>query len=301
MENNDTYLSDWLGNKITDDQLKQLISNNDFLAFQKIKNSLENFTVEDASLAENYEVIQSKIQTIKYQKSKIIPLWKFASIAASFLIFIASYFYFTKENTFETTFGQKQNITLLDNSEVIINAKSKLVYSNFFKFNRCLTLSGEAFFKVQKGSNFTVITKQGKVEVLGTKFNVIADENNYFEVMCYEGKVRVTLGKNKVVLTHGESVRFNNNQMENWAEENVEKPLWINFESSFKNAPIQQVFEKIKNQYGVEIDFPKDMKETKFTGTITHKNLETALQSVCIPLHLNYQKTDSGKIIIQNE
>ena len=36
-ESNETYLSDWLADKITDEQLQQLVSAEDFEAFQKIK------------------------------------------------------------------------------------------------------------------------------------------------------------------------------------------------------------------------------------------------------------------------
>jgi ferric-dicitrate binding protein FerR (iron transport regulator) len=301
MENNNTFLSDWFENKISDEQLKQHISNDDFLAYQKIKNSLANFKMKESNSEDHYKAIQSKIEKVKKQKSNVIPLWKYASVAASILVFLASYFYLTKETNLETGFGEKQTIILADNSEVILNSKSKLIFSNLFRFERKLVLEGEAFFQVKKGSSFVVSTRQGTVEVLGTKFNVISNANDFFEVHCYEGKVKVTSNEKVQILTQGQSIRFYNNQVENWTEIKSKFPSWLAFESSFKNTPIKQVFEKIRNQYGVEINFPKAIENIKFTGTVTHKNINTAMKSICIPLHLEYTQIDSNQIKVENE
>jgi len=301
MENNNTFLSDWFENKISDEQLKQHISNDDFLAYQKIKNSLANFKMEESNSEDHYKAIQSKIEKVKKQKSNVIPLWKYASVAASILVFLASYFYLTKETNLETGFGEKQTIILADNSEVILNSKSTLIFSNLFRFERKLVLEGEAFFQVKKGSSFVVSTKQGTVEVLGTKFNVISNATDFFEVHCYEGKVKVTSNEKVQILTQGQSIRFYNNQVENWTEIKSKFPSWLAFESSFKNTPIKQVFEKIRNQYGVEIDFPKAIENIKFTGTVTHKNINTAMKSICIPLHLKCTHIDSNQIKVENE
>jgi ferric-dicitrate binding protein FerR (iron transport regulator) len=301
MENNNTFLSDWFENKISDEQLKQHISNDDFLAYQKIKNSLANFKMKESNSEDHYKAIQSKIEKVKKQKSNVKPLWKYASVAASILVFLASYFYLTKETNLATGFGEKQTIILADNSEVILNSKSTLIFSNLFRFERKLVLEGEAFFQVKKGSSFVVSTKQGTVEVLGTKFNVISNATDFFEVHCYEGKVKVTSNEKVQILTQGQSIRFYNNQVENWTEIKSKFPSWLAFESSFKNTPIKQVFEKIRNQYGVEIDFPKAIENIKFTGTVTHKNINTAMKSICIPLHLEYTQIDSNQIKVENE
>ncbi len=298
--NNKTYLSDWLEDKLTDDQLKQIVSNEDFLAFKKIKETLNDFSIKDENLEHNFSAIKSKLQSAKKIEPNVFPLYKYVSIAATILVLIGTYFYCSTETYIKTTFGQKQNITLADNSKVILNAKSQLGFSLLFKYKRNLSLDGEAFFKVQKGSKFTVTTTLGKVEVLGTKFNVISNDD-YFEVMCYEGKVRVSTLNKKVILTQGESVRFYNNQFENWIEENNEQPSWINNESSFKNTPLKQVFSIIENQYGIKINYPKNIENTTFSGAISNENLILALKTVCITTHLKFKKINTSQIEITNE
>ncbi len=295
---NETYLSDWLAYKISDEQLKQLVSEEDFLAFQQLKSTLADFEIDNPDLEQNFSAIKQKLALKKEVKTtKVIPLWKYASVAASLLIFFGVYHFFIATNKVATGFGNNEIITLADNSKVSLNAKSTLVYSNIFKYKRTLQLKGEAFFEVEKGSPFTVETPLGNIHVLGTKFNVIAFQD-FFEVKCYEGKVQVTQKGKTTILTHGESVRFYNHTSENWADVSLPKPSWISGESSFKNVPMRYVIEQFKNQYNVEVAYPNSIENIKFTGTFTHKEPTVALQSICLPLHLKFGKDSTGKIII---
>ena len=294
---NEHYLSDWLSDTISDDQLQQLVSEDDFLAFQKIKKALDNYSVSDANMERNFTAIKEKYTTNKVAKHRsVIPMWSYA-VAASLLLFFGLYQFYFFSNEVQTDFGYTKTIVLKDNSQVTLNAKSKISYPNLFQYNRSIQLEGEAFFEVQKGSSFTVRTPLGNVKVLGTKFNVNSFDD-YFEVICYEGKVSVEVNQKATILTKGESVRFYNASFENWADNNLKKPLWISGENSFKNVPMKYVFAKFKNQYNVEVAFPKSVEGIKFTGSFANANIETALKSICIPLHLNYSNVASRKIQI---
>lgn len=298
MENtNDTFLSDWLADKISDNQLKQLVSNEDFLAYQKLKNALDNYTISDADLELNYAEIQKKIEAKKpTAQPKVFHLWKYVAVAASLILFFGLYQVFYFSNTITTDYGLTQVVTLKDNSTVTLNSKSELSYPNFFNWNRTLKLNGEAFFEVQKGSKFTVETKLGNVTVLGTKFNVTSF-NDYFEVVCFEGKVKVENNTKTVILSKGESVRVYEKTFENWAQNNDEKPLWIDGESSFKNVPVHYVLDKFEMQFNTKVTYPENIKEIKFTGNFSNKNIETALKTICVPLNLKY-KINEGNIIL---
>lgn len=286
--NNDTFLSDWLADKISDDQLKQLVSNEDFVAFQKLKNTLSNYTVSEPDMEQSFAKIQQKIESKKAKKQpKALHLWKYVTVAASLLLFFGLYQLFYFSNNVATDFGSTEIITLNDNSKVTLNAKSELSYPNFFRWNRSLKLEGEAFFEVQKGSKFTVETSLGKVTVLGTKFNV-SSFDDFFEVVCYEGKVKVDNKGKSTILTQGETVRIYQNLYSNHPQINAQKPEWILGESSFKNVPIRYVLEKFEMQFNVKVDYPTTVENTKFTGTFSNKNRDTAIKTICIPLNLKY-------------
>jgi transmembrane sensor len=299
MENeNETYLSDWLAGKISDEQLEQLVGETDFLAYQKLKNSLGNYTVSSPDMEQNFSAVKRKFEAQKSRKEiKVFPLWRYVSIAAAVLLFFGLFQLFYFSNVRETDFGATQIVALPDNSQVTLNAKSKLSYANLFRYNRTLELEGEAFFEVEKGSTFKVKTALGCVTVLGTKFDVNAHKD-YFEVICYEGKVRVEAKGKIAILTPSESIRFYDHTVENRAAATEPKPSWINGETTFKNVPMQYVLNQFRNQYNVTIDYPKTVENVKFTGTFTHKNKAVALKSICIPLHLKYSEDSTGKIII---
>lgn len=295
---NETFLSDWISGKITDDQLKAMVSESDFKAYQKLQFSLQSVALTEPDMEKNFTSIQGKIANKKNQKSKkVISIYAYAAVAASLVLFFGLYHLLAFSNTFETDYGKTATYTLSDNSEVTLNAKSKISYPTLFQYNRSLKLDGEAYFKVAKGSTFTVETTEGKVQVLGTQFNVIVHEN-FFEVHCYEGKVKVTTPTTTHILTRGKSVQIFNQNAENWDDEISQKPTWIDGESSFRNVPLQTVIAQFKNQYHYEVVFPKTLSTVRFTGSFTHQNIDTALQSICLPMQLNYVKTDSKTIRI---
>lgn len=304
---NEHFLADWLSGKLSDDELQQLVTPTDFTAFQKIKATLDNSVLSAPSADADFAKIKQKLTTQKVIKvgaqaqtnganKKTIPLWTYA-VAACLLVAFGFYQLYYLSNEVQTQSGTNKTVVLADRSKVTVNAKSKFCYGNLFRYNRTIELEGEAFFEVTKGSTFTVKTALGKVTVLGTKFNV-ASFSDYFEVACYEGKVKVERSGKMVVLTKGESLRSYNSTFENWAGGNTQEPLWIKGETSLRKVPVRYVFAQFEKQFGVRVTYPPTIQNSKFTGSFSNSNIETALQSICVPLQLNYSKTASGVITI---
>ena len=69
--------------------------------------------------------------------------------------------------------------------------------------------------------------------------------------------------------------------------------MWLNNESQFKSLPYKEVLEEFERQYNVTI-LAKDIDVNQlFTGSFSHNNIDIALQSISLPLHLNYSKKDN--------
>lgn len=80
-------------------------------------------------------------------------------------------------NTVVVPYGKRSQITLSDNSTVWLNSGSKLVYPVHFADNtREVFLDGEAVFEVtpDKSHPFHVVTRDMKIKVLGTIFDLCA-------------------------------------------------------------------------------------------------------------------------------
>lgn len=92
--------------------------------------------------------------------------------------------------------GQRMQMTLADGTLVHLNAGTTLEYPVVFsRKDRRVKLTGEALFEVAHNAKhpFIVETFATDLQVLGTKFNVLADPNNeVFSTTLIEGKVKVT-------------------------------------------------------------------------------------------------------------
>lgn len=194
--------------------------------------------------------------------------------------------------------GDKKEISLPESSNVVVNAGSKIVFSKEkFAGTRELKLNGEAFFKVQPGSKFTVRTDQGTVTVLGTSFNVVARPGR-FEVSCHTGKVRVTNeSDDQIEITAGEKVVEEKEVLHVSRFVPTETPAWTEGKFIFDNQELSVVFEELERQYNIKVELPEDLRAVRYTGLFESGNLTEALDLITWPRHLRYE-VKGNKVII---
>lgn len=236
------------------------------------------------------------------KETKVIRMnWVSMSIAAS-MVLMLSYGLFARfyTKTIQVEAGQFASHTLPDGSQVHLNAVSTIRYAPYWwKFNRKVTLEGEAFFEVEKGERFSVHSDLGITEVLGTKFNIYARGLDY-EVFCETGKVGVSNEyTGQVVLMPGELIRLNieKPQKEN-AEEAIDEVLaWRNNEFRYNTTPYSKVFTDLERHYDITIKLENDsIAENAHTGVMERP--ETA-EDVFELLGLRYETTDKKTYLIK--
>ncbi len=288
--NKENDILKWFEGEISTEHIRGLYPDEDFSTLEKMRfysKQLESPKVNAQQALANF-----KSRVFKKEEPKVIPLnvKSFLKIAAIFVVMLAStYFvFFNNSKSFSTAVAQTEILKLPDNSEVILNAQSKLSFNKKdWKNNRNLNLTGEAFFKVTKGAKFTVNTDAGSIQVLGTQFNV-KERANYFEVKCYEGSVSVTHGSDKTILKPGKTFRVVNGKITTVKDFIDKNPSWLVNESSFDNVPLWQVIDELEIQYGLAINAKNIDTSVIFSGSFTHSDQNMALQSVTIPLKLSY-------------
>lgn len=292
----DTFLSRWLDNDLTNDELVSFQKTKAYKEYQKIIDATENFNAPNFDKQKVFEKITKK--TINKKVRKLIPNWMYAA-AASVVILLSTVYYLTGRNeVFSTTFGEQLALVLPDGSEVLLNSKSSITYkkSDWFDGKRTLELKGEGYFKVKKGATFSVHSDNGSVNVLGTQFNVKTNPS-YFEVLCFEGKVQVKNNQETAILTQGVSFRKIENKATEKGSFTKTKPNWIDGESSFNNTPLQFVLKELEKQYQIKISSTNIDINTLFTGTFTNKNLDLALQTICAPLAIQFTINDATVVL----
>ena len=295
--NQETFLAQWLEGNLSDTELKNRISEADYSAYLKLRNGLNVLDQLNAPSEDSFNKIQQKLANKKTRVRKLYPVRWSIGVAAS-IVFLFGLFSILDNNsiTHETNFGEIKTISLLDGSQVILNSKSTITYNDSdWKESRQLTLDGEAYFKVKKGSTFTVNTNNGSVTVLGTQFNVNST-NDFFDVVCYEGKVRVISESSEHILLPTQSIRKINVNPSKPSTTQLLEPTWINGESTFNSVPIKYVITALEDQYNIKIDSESIDDTTVFSGSFPHHNLHVALITVFDALDMKYNKKEKRNI-----
>ncbi|WP_299837045.1 FecR family protein [uncultured Tenacibaculum sp.] len=295
MEKTD-LIKKWLDYDLNPQELEEFKTHEDYDKLMKISEGLKKFKAKDVNQKEIYNSIVSKNKETKTTSNLFSIITK---IAAIFVIALGSYFFLFNNETKTITSGFADRIStqLPDQSIVELNAVSSINFQkNNWNKKRELSLKGEAYFKVAKGSKFTVKTSLGNVSVLGTEFNVkVRDEN--FKVICYEGRVQVKHKNETVELTPGDIFKNGILLKENTKNLN---PSWLNNESEFTSEPLSEVLKEFERQYNVNFTTNNINTRQLFTGKFNHKDLDLALNSITLPLNLNYT-IRGNEIILKSE
>lgn len=289
------FLAKWLNGEITEATLREHVSEEEICAYKKIISATDQLEAPSYNAHEALEKIKKSHSEKTVKKLNFINY--FYRIAAVFAVLIVSYYYISAKNTsYKTNLAEKIIFELPDQSEVHLNADSKITFkAKNWENNRTLYLKGEAYFSVKKGAAFTVISNLGSVQVLGTKFNVI-ERDRYFEVNCYEGLVSVTSKTETVKVPAGNSYKILNEVSKFSNNTNETMPAWLQNNSSFKSMPYKYVVKELERQYNISIEYDVKYENNLFTGSFIHSNLELALEAISIPLNLKYEIISDKKV-----
>ena len=287
----ENYLAKWLNNDLSEEELAVFKKSAEYASYEKlmkVSGTLEapDFDTDKAFTDFKNNHLQKGVKVIKMNPMR--KLWRVAAAAA--VILGASYFYIsTLDESVSTQYAERSEVRLPDNSEIILNADSRITYSekNWDK-ERNISLQGEAFFKVAKGQKFTVATNDGLVTVLGTQFNV-ENRKGFFEVSCYEGLVSVLFNGKESKLPAGNSfVAINGSVLKTESPANT-TPSWMSNESTFKSIPLNYVLDEFERQYNIEVKTQNVNLEQLFTGSFSNTNINLALQSISTPSQIKYE------------
>ena len=298
----ENYLAKWLNNELSEAELSEFKKSDEYATYQRILDTSNTLQAPAFDKDKMWETLVAQRNTEQPKVITLSPFKTFLRIAAVVAVLLTgSYFYLsTLDESFSTAYAENKEVTLPDNSQIILNAESELSFNEKnWNNKRNISLNGEAFFKVAKGKKFTVTTEQGTVTVLGTQFNV-ENRNDFFEVTCFEGLVSIAFNGKEMKLPAGNSfVVIDGRETKLTAMKNGQ-PSWINNESSFKSIPLKYVLEEFQRQHNVTVD-SKDIDTSQlYTGTFSNSDMDLALKSVSVPLQIKF-KLEGNKVLFYGE
>ncbi|MCE6989613.1 FecR family protein [Dyadobacter sp. CY323] len=285
-------------------------------------------------MRKNWNALHAELLLPKSQKP---VFWKYAVAACAAVLVFASIFWFSGEKpksaiyefaaatngavNIEKTNGtdKPMDVILSDKSVISLEPGAKIRYPEQFSGQRReVILEGDAFFKVTKDAAKPFIVYAGEVvtKVLGTSFRVSAGKSgNDVTVAVKTGRVSVfspnltsqTEGSRDpetggVVLTPNQQVVFmaREQRLVKTLVENpdvvlpsVAQPKFI-----FDNAPVDEIFKKLEQAYGVTIVYDETLlSNCRVTTSMEDENLYSKLKIICTLLNASYKIIDAQIVI----
>ena len=320
IDDSQTYklLSLYLANTISIqelEELKKLVNISDDQQLSEALSQLwDNYNVENKYLP-NKNNLNSILQNVNRSTRNIFitsVLLKSLRIASAILIplllGITIFLYHDrqqlaevgqKEMIISVPKGQKVNVTLPDGSTVLLNSLSTLRYQQNFGYeDRIVSLQGEGFFDIKKEANkkFIVITEHLDVQVLGTKFNLHAyNEDELNEMALVEGNVRIETHESPQQIAYvnpSEKIIYNKRSKKlsiNKSDSKIET-AWTFNDIYFRSETFDKVISLLERKYDVNIHLESEiLTNDHFTGYINSTNIEDALKMLKIHYKFNYK------------
>ncbi|MFD2588869.1 FecR family protein [Croceitalea marina] len=286
----ENLIQKWVLNQLSEEEKKEFNALDNAPFFERIVKDASHFKAADHSEYNDFDSFRSKVMQPETKVRKLHYLRPLMRIASVLIVVFGLYYFFLNQQpiNIQTQVAQQTTVELPDASTVTLNALSEISYSKQdWADKREVKLVGEAFFDVAKGAKFDVVTSEGTISVLGTEFNV-KQRDDFFEVACFEGTVRVVANGHTQILKQGDNFRIQAGKALS-GEHNYDAPKWTNNISYFERTPLSEVFAELERQYGVSVTSNTVDAKTLFTGGFAHGDLDSALKAIGEALELDYE------------
>lgn len=161
--------------------------------------------------------------------------------------------------------GQRMQMTLADGTLVHLNAGTTLEYPVVFsRKDRRVKLTGEALFEVAHNAKhpFIVETFATDLQVLGTKFNVLADPNNeVFSTTLIEGKVKVSNRNDpaeSIIMQPNDMVVLENGRLYKERVSDFADLCWTEGLIHLKKMPFEELMAVFERAFDVRIRIERE-------------------------------------------
>ena len=248
---------------------------------------------------------------------RTVSLWKrtaqWSAAAAAALLVCAGVSHYLADRILEyrtrdmMANGQSMSVTLSDGTTVWLNSGAKLEYPSIFsRKTRRVKISGEAMFEVKHDASrpFIVETFACDAEVLGTKFNILADARTAdFSAALLEGRLKILNrlgGGESFILSPNEQIDLVDGHLKLNRITDPDDFRWVDGLMNLNTLSFGEVIRKFENYYGVRItiDNPEDMPVLKYHGKIrVSDGVDHALKLLQITNNFSFTRDDETNTI----
>jgi len=272
---------------------------------------LESESVSTRNLQPLLDLVHHRIRLNEGKKLNQTYWWQsFQRVAAililPLLLSFFAYIYTRSDKSANTVsyaeiqcpLGVRTKFQLPDGSTGFLNSGSRLKYPVVFSKERTVELTGEAFFDVVHNSKrpFHVNTKNLDIKVLGTTFNVIANESEKMEeVVLQSGKVNVSSksGEQLAIILPNEQMILNVDRhlVTKRMVESTQYTSWKEGKLVFRNENIQQMALRLSRWYNADVLVDDHLLEDyTFHATFIDEPLDEVLKLISLTTPITYRE-----------
>ena len=251
------------------------VENETFLGDLKVIFSITG-SVPDSFKPQKEMAWQRIVNRISIKKRRFDVIGIMLRVAASVLLIALGIGggYFLQNNQRVNSFtevyspyGHKTMVLLPDSSQVWLNGGTRIKYcADFTKF-RNVELTGEALFHVTKNPSclFTVKSKDLRIEVYGTTFNVHGYDNDFVsEISLVEGSVSLFRDEQLVKkMKPGEVITYDTHSKKFTSYQGNLRQItsWRSDELIVQDETFANMVKYLERWYGVEITLDKSFNQ----------------------------------------
>lgn len=215
-----------------------------------------------------------------------------------------------KTTAFEVPAGHHVSMKLQDGTTAWLNSGSTIEYPLVFgRGERRVKVSGEAMFDVEHDANhpFVVETFACDIEVLGTKFDVVAyRDEGLFSTAVLRGSVKVTsrlTPDEQFILEANDKVSLAGRNLELETIDNFDEYLWTEGIVSINGLSFEELMLKFERTFGVKVIIDRnEMPAINYNRAKirTSDGIDSALRLLQMASDFEYSRDeDDGTIIIR--
>lgn len=234
------------------------------------------------------------------------PVSRIGAIAAAFIAVITFSVFTAQPSNYsvETAPGERRAIALEDGSRIELNGDTKVTLSKA-NIRHAVLDHGEALFTVVHNERAPFIVKVGDavVQDAGTVFNIIRDGGRT-EVGVSEGLVIYNPKREEVALKPGHGLRVVGLGK---APETFTLPVaavgsWQRYQLTYNDDTMERVAADLTRSLGKKIAVSRQIRATRFTGTINLKmDAELFLSEAAPVLGVRAKRTRDGWILVEGD
>ncbi len=216
------------------------------------------------------------------------------------------------EYQIQTALGEQKRVKLDDGSEVTLNTQSHITVRYDANQRRVKLHYGQVIFDVKRDPQrpFEVVTREGGVRVLGTKFSVF-DAHDKVEVTVLHGRVGIAPLSNPTATEahsalHETSVTLEANQQLSIAEADQglsprmvdvnAATAWQNGRLIYRGTALAEVVADINRYYPTQLEVGDSaLAQRKVVAVIKLESFEQTLSALLSTLQLSSTKSEDGQ------